>query len=742
MPTDVVMPQMGESITEGTLTKWLKQIGDTIARDEPLFEISTDKVDAEIPSPAAGVLRETKAREGETVSINTVVAVIEEAGSAALNGAGNGAGNGSGNGAGKNAVSAPNNSSANGAGKNGSASGAAVPLSATPEAPKQEAAKVEVPAAAGTDVPMPQMGESITEGTITRWLKKIGETVQRDEPLFEISTDKVDAEIPSPVAGVLTEIKAQEGQTVAIHTIVAVIGGGGTMAAVSAPAAPAPTAQADGAPAVAASSSVTSAPAAPPQSGPATEIVMPQMGESITEGTITKWLKKVGDAVQRDEPIFEISTDKVDAEIPSPVAGVLTEIRAQEGETVAINTVVAMMGSAVSNSASSDRAAASATSTSTEVAAAPAGSQPQSTLAMPVNTSGEAPRSSPLVRRIAKENGVDLAAAGISGSGFAGRVTKNDIVGYLNGGGKTAGSAIQAPAAIAAAGSSSATLSQPGTPSHSIAQVSSGAATPVSSSRPEASTAQSAPATTAPQKAAAQTAPMLGEVVPMSKMRSIIAKRMVESKQTSAHVHTVFKVDMTRIVRLREKEKTKYEQRNGVKLTYMPFITRATIHALRKHPIVNAAVEGSNIRYNKNVNIGIAVALDWGLIVPVIKQTEEKNFLGITRGIVDIADRARNKKLAPDEVAGGTFTLTNSGIFGEQFGTPVINQPQVAILGIGGLNKEPLVIQDQDGGDVIAIRSIQRFTLGFDHRIIDGSDAGKFMTDLKSYLENWSEEIG
>ena len=235
---------------------------------------------------------------------------------------------------------------------------------------------------------------------------------------------------------------------------------------------------------------------------------------------------------------------------------------------------------------------------------------------------------------------------------------------------------------------------------------------------------------------------MPGEVVPMSKMRSIIAKRMVESKQTSAHVHTVFKVDMTRIVRLREKEKSKYEQRNGVKLTYMPFITRATIHALRKHPIVNAAVEGSNIRYNKNVNIGIAVALDWGLIVPVIKQTEEKNFLGITRGIVDIADRARNKKLAPDEVAGGTFTLTNSGIFGEQFGTPVINQPQVAILGIGWLNKEPLVIQDQDGGDVIAIRSIQRFTLGFDHRIIDGSDAGKFMTDFKSYLENWSEDIG
>ncbi len=228
----------------------------------------------------------------------------------------------------------------------------------------------------------------------------------------------------------------------------------------------------------------------------------------------------------------------------------------------------------------------------------------------------------------------------------------------------------------------------------------------------------------------------------MTKMRSIIAQRMVESKRTSPHVHTVFKVDMTRIVKLREKEKSKYEQRNGVKLTYMPFITRAAIVALRKHPIVNASIEGEAIRYNKNINIGIAVALDWGLIVPVLKQTEEKNFLGIARGIVDVADRARGKKLAPDEISGGTFTLTNSGIFGEQFGTPIINQPQSAILGIGGLNKEAEVLTDKDGNDSIAIRSIQRFTLGFDHRIVDGADAGKFMSDFKAYLENWNEDIG
>jgi 2-oxoglutarate dehydrogenase E2 component (dihydrolipoamide succinyltransferase) len=404
------------------------------------------------------------------------------------------------------------------------------------------------------------------------------------------------------------------------------------------------------------------------------------MGESITEGTITKWLKKVGDSVQRDEPIFEISTDKVDAEIPSPIAGTLTEIKVPEGSTVQINTVVAVIGGGAGKAAAAPAAAPSA--------AAPV--EKAAPVTVDLAASGEKPRSSPLVRKIAKDNNVDLAQ--VPGTGSAGRITKTDILGHL-----------EKPSALAAVAS--------------------------------------APAAAAAAETAAP-APMPGELVPMTKMRSIIAKRMVESKQTSPHVHTVFKVDMTRIVRLREKEKSKYEQRNGVKLTYMPFITRAAIMALRKHPIVNGAVEGDAIRYNKNINIGIAVALDWGLIVPVLKQTEEKNFLGIARGIVDIAERARGKKLAPDEISGGTFTLTNSGIFGEQFGTPIINQPQAAILGIGGLNKEAEVLTDKDGNDSIAIRSIQRFTLGFDHRIVDGADAGKFMSDFKAYLENWSEDIG
>ncbi len=545
-----------------------------------------------------------------------------------------------------------------------------------------------------TEVVMPQMGESITEGTLTKWLKKPGDTVQRDEPLFEISTDKVDAEIPSPIAGTLGEIKVQEGATVAVNTVVATINEDGAQSAAPANSGAVPTKEDTVTPGALDTAirdeeaeAEALAPAAGAAAGPGTEVLMPQMGESITEGTITKWLKKVGDTVQRDEPIFEISTDKVDAEIPSPIAGTLTEIKVLEGSTVGINTVVAVIGGAsagASAAAPAAKGAAPAAAPAKAPVAAPTPAAPAAAA-----SAGERPRSSPLVRKIASENNVDLTT--VPGTGASGRITKQDITSHISGGGAAAQPA--APAKPAA----------PAAPTY---------------------------------------APMPGELVPMSKMRAIIAKRMVESKQTSAHVHTVFKVDMTRIVKLREKEKNKYEQRNGVKLTYMPFITRAAIHALRKHPIVNASTQGDAILYNKNINIGIAVALEWGLIVPVIKQAEDKSFLGVARAIVDLADRARSKKLAPDDVAGGTFTLTNSGIFGEQFGTPIIAQPQSAILGIGGLNKEPMVLTDKDGNDSIAVRSIQRFTLGFDHRIIDGADAGKFMSDFKAYLENWSEDIG
>jgi pyruvate dehydrogenase E2 component (dihydrolipoamide acetyltransferase) len=545
-----------------------------------------------------------------------------------------------------------------------------------------------------TDVIMPQMGESIFEGTITKWLKKPGDTVQRDEPLFEISTDKVDAEIPSPAAGVLSEIKIAEGNTVQINTVVGVIGeaDGQPAAAVpaKAPAVETPAKTID--PPSAANSPAPTATSAP---APATDVIMPQMGESIFEGTITKWLKKPGDTVQQDEPLFEISTDKVDAEIPSPVAGVLSEIKVPVGATVQISTVVAVISGVGASAGAAPSIPPAPVSIAQPVADAVAETE--------AAESGERVRSSPLVRKIAKENNLDLRQ--VSGTGSAGRITKEDILGYLAKGAPTA------PAPKPAA--------------------------------PTPATAPAAAKPAAPPPPAAPTVATAGdELVPMTRMRSIIAQRMVDSKRTSAHVHTVFKIDMSRIVRIREKEKSKYEQRNGVKLTYMPFISRAVIATLRKMPIVNASMEGDAIRYHKNINLGIAVALDWGLIVPVIRQAEDKSFLGIARAIVDLAERARAKKLKPEEVASGTFTITNPGIFGEQFGTPVINQPESAILGVGGLFKEPTVVTDESGSDSIAIRNIIRLTLGFDHRIIDGADAGRFMAELKKYLETWSEDIG
>jgi 2-oxoglutarate dehydrogenase E2 component (dihydrolipoamide succinyltransferase) len=548
-----------------------------------------------------------------------------------------------------------------------------------------------------TDVIMPQMGESIFEGTITRWLKQPGDAVQKDEPLFEISTDKVDAEIPSPIAGVLREIKVPEGATVQVNTVVAVLD-----------SAPSGKVQV---PSASSLSSATKAPTAPtqmaakPQSAPpqvAQAIVMPQMGESIFEGTITKWLKKAGDPVDKDEPLFEISTDKVDAEIPSPVAGILTEIKVPEGATVQVNTVVAVIGGAPSGKASpvSSSSASGSRSTATQKApqAQPASTQmaakPQSNAPeVPQANAREALRSSPLVRRIAKEHNVDLHQ--VPGTGSNRRITKEDILGYL---------------------------ARPST------------AKPQSPAPEVPPQAQSAPPQVGPE--------LKGEVVPMTRMRAIIAERMLESKRISPHVYSVYKVDMTRIARLRDRERAGFEQRNGVRLTYMPFIAAAAVEALRKFPILNASLAGNDIHYHSNINLGIAVALEWGLIVPVIKQAEVADFASLASAIDDLATRARSKKLVPEEVQGSTFTLTNSGAFGGEFGTPIINQPESAILAIGGLRKEPVVLTDAEGSDTIAIRSMQTFCLGFDHRLIDGADAGKFMLEFKRLLETWDRPIG
>ena len=427
-----------------------------------------------------------------------------------------------------------------------------------------------------------------------------------------------------------------------------------------------------------------------------TDIVMPQMGESIFEGTITKWLKKAGDKVQRDEPLFEISTDKVDAEIPAPASGILQEIKAAEGATVQVNSVVGIIaGDGEATAAKTAPAAAAPAKLASAKQEPPAPAAPPVAAAAPYSpaaTSDEADdvRSSPLVRKLAKEHNVDLGQ--IQGTGLGGRVTKQDILNFV----------------------------EQGTPARAASAV---------PSRP-------APA---PTPAAA---PIPGELVPLTKMRSIIAQRMIESRRTSAHVHCMFEVDMTRISNLRNKQKSGFEQRNGARLTFMPFFVRATIIALQQYPIINASLEGDGIRYHRNVNVGIAVALDWGLIVPVLKNADEKNFLGLQRGITDLGERARGKKLLPTDIEGSTFTITNPGQFGAVFGLPIINQPNSAILGIGGIAKQPMVLTDDNGSDSIAIRSVVHLTLGYDHRLIDGAVADQFMAYLKKVLENWNEDIG
>ena len=482
-----------------------------------------------------------------------------------------------------------------------------------------------------------------------------------------------------------------------------------------------------------------------------TNVVMPQMGESIAEGTIVRWIKQVGDRIDRDEPLFEISTDKVDAEIPSPAAGVVREIRAKEGETVEVNSVVAVIGDegeAVAPPPLATQAASAAQgapppalssqapapaqhpqpATAAQVAA-PAGQAPAATQApRPPAPAAAAPparpaaasapagaipskedlhrqKSSPLVRKIAREHTVDIAA--IPGTGINGRVTKHDIFQYLE----------HRATAPGAAGSVGAELAPPGT---------------------ELAQAGSVGAELAPPQAAQAPAVRPGEnveVVPMSVMRRRIAEHMILSKRTSAHVHSVFEVDFTRVAQIRNRKKEEYE-RVGVKLTFLPFIVKAAVDALRAVPVVNASVDGENIVYKREINIGVAVALDWGLIVPVVRHADEKNILGLSRAINDLANRARAKQLKPEEVQGGTFTITNPGVFGALFGMPIISQPQVAILGVGAVEKRPVIVDD-----AIAIRQRAYLSLGYDHRLIDGAVADQFMSIVKKQIENFDEAM-
>jgi len=559
------------------------------------------------------------------------------------------------------------------------------------------------------EVVMPQMGESITEGTVSKWLKSVGDKIEKDEAVLEISTDKVDAEVPSPGAGILLEILTPEGETVEVGTVVAVIGAEGDAPAGSVgepPVAAIPEPVNTPEPEKATPAAAEIAPVASDSNS--TEVVMPQMGESITEGTVSKWLKAVGDTIEKDEALLEISTDKVDAEVPAPAGGKLLAINVQEGETVEVGSVLALIGAEGSAPVTAPKTQVPSPATEMPTAAPPAASLPPEPKAAVASANGSSngnqtidelrrTKSSPLVRNIAKEHGIDITR--IPGSGISGRVTKGDIMLFIE-----TGAALR-PQDLLVKGA-------PAVP-----------APPVAKTQPKYFEPQTA--------AAAE-----DRIEKMSVMRKKIADHMTFSKQTSAHVTSVYEIDMTNVARFRKANQEEFQAKYGTKLTFMPFIFQAVTAAIREHRIVNAQVDGDNIIYKGDINLGMAVALDWGLIVPVLKNAGTLTLAELAIRANDLADRARTKKLSPDEVQGGTFTITNPGVFGGLFGTPIINQPQVAILCVGTIEKRAKVLTTPDGDDTIAIRSMAYFALTYDHRIVDGADAERFLSDLKGYLEN------
>ena len=543
-----------------------------------------------------------------------------------------------------------------------------------------------------TSVTMPALGESVTEGTVTTWLKQVGDTVELDEPIVEVSTDKVDSEVPSPVAGVLLEILVPEDETVEVGTEIARIGDASEASApaaapaatpIAAPAAPAPATPVAAAPAT---------PAAAPAQG--TEVRMPALGESVTEGTVTTWLKAVGDAVDADEPLLEVSTDKVDSEVPAPVAGFLAEIRVPEDETVEVGTVVAIISETAPSAAPAAPAVAAAPAApaapatpvdpfpnASTLAAAATGAP---VVATPAVATGSA-YVTPIVRKLARDLGVDLAT--VSGTGVGGRVRREDV---------------EAAAAAARAA----------------------AAAPAPAAAP-----------TAKVEAVREPSPLRGTTEKMSRLRQTIARRMVESLQTAAQLTTVIEVDVTKVAAVRARSKDAFLAKHGTKLTFLPFFVKAATEALAYHPKINATINDKEVTYFDYEHVGIAVDTPRGLLVPVIKNAGEKDIPGIAASINDLAARTRDSKIGPDELSGSTFTVTNTGSGGALFDTPVLNTPETAIMGVGTIVKRPVVMKGIDGADVIAIRSMVYLSLSYDHRLVDGADASRFLMDVKKRLE-------
>ena len=671
MANSVEMPELGESVTEGTITQWLKSVGDTVEVDEPLLEVSTDKVDTEIPSPVAGTIIEIKADEDDTIEVGEVIAIIgdeDEAGSAS------------------------NDSSADKGEEE---------AEEKKEEPKADSSNGGSGDAA--DVEMPELGESVTEGTITQWLKSVGDTVEVDEPLLEVSTDKVDTEIPSPVAGTLVEILADEDDTIEVGEVIARIGDENATAS-SSEAKPEPQEEKKEEP-KAEEKEEAKATSSNGGSGDAADVEMPELGESVTEGTITQWLKSVGDTVEVDEPLLEVSTDKVDTEIPSPVAGTLVEILADEDDTIEVGEVIARIGDENATASSSEakpepqeekkeepKAEEKEEKKPEPKAEEKKESKQDSSLntSAKVNNGDNVPYVTPLVRKLAEKHGVDLNT--VEGTGVGGRIRKQDV--------------------LAAAGEGDA-------PAKSGAQSD-------NSPRARWSTKSVDPAKQE----------LIGTTQKVNRIREITAAKMVEALQISAQLTHVQEVDMTAIWDMRKKNKQAFIDKHGANLSFLPFIVKATAEALVSHPNVNASYnpETKEMTYHSDVNIAIAVDTPKGLLTPVIHKAQDMTLPQIAQQIAELADKARNNKLKPNDLTGATFTVTNIGSEGAMLDTPILVPPQAGILGTAAIEKRPVVV-NENGQDAIAIRQMCYLPFTYDHQVVDGADAGRFITTIKDRLQ-------
>ncbi|MHA7687548.1 2-oxoglutarate dehydrogenase, E2 component, dihydrolipoamide succinyltransferase [Corynebacterium evansiae] len=723
MAYSVEMPELGESVTEGTVTQWLKKVGDKVSVDEPLLEVSTDKVDTEIPSPASGVLLKIIAEEDDTVDVGAVIAEIGEEGEEP---------------SGSDADSSSDDDSSDAAEESGSAESESGSDDSESESSDNSGSGSGSGSGEAEDVTMPELGESVTEGTITQWLKSVGDKVEVDEPLLEVSTDKVDTEIPSPVAGTLVEILANEDDTVDVGAVIARIGdenaaasgssGSGSDSSESDESADSSdssesesdSSESDSSDDSESKSSDNSGSGS--ASGEAEDVTMPELGESVTEGTITQWLKSVGDKVEVDEPLLEVSTDKVDTEIPSPVAGTLVEILANEDDTVDVGEVIARIGdenaAKSSSSDSSDSGSSKSDESASEDKAEPKAeekkaeakqaeekaeakteaksesksdsksSKPAAKQSKPAE--GNLPYVTPLVRKLADKHGVDLSS--VEGTGVGGRIRKQDILAAAEG--------------TSASGSSAKSASPAG---------------------PRASSYKVDPAKQE----------LRGTVKKVSRIREITAKTTLDSLHAAAQLTQVHEVDMTRVAELRKANKQAFADKHGVNLTYLPFFAKAAVEALISHPNVNASYNAKTkeMTYHEQVNLGIAVDTEAGLLSPVIHDAQDMSLPELAKAIVDIADRARNKKLKPNDLSGGTFTITNIGSEGALTDTPILVPPQAAMIGTGAIVKRPVVLSE-DEGEAIAIRQMVFLPMTYDHQVIDGADAGRFMSTLRDRLEN------